>query len=465
MGTYEFSLFDQKPFPKKLFLLLLITELAFLLLSALRPQIALLMLVPLVGAVFFLFINRLPHYGLLLLVYGILLGPVSTIPLGDKVPEVFFVDFLLIFLCFTLFLRSLARRNTIAVRIVPIEIRFLIFIAFSFLTILPAVDFFRGLASLRNYIVGWIVLVLTLHYVKNSKQIRKLFWGLMIWGVVLSLLQLYQVLQQGNILLTVLTKNIHLSWGSSNYIAAFYAILIPLILSMIFTRGISSIAKGVLLCATLLMIISMFLTGSRGAVVALIVGLIVLLWRFHSWRMTTAFLFFCGFAGVIIFSIPSSQIIWQGLVGYQTSPSVLSRIELWQESLRIFRLHPILGVGLGNINYHVQLAGTLFMRSHNLVLELLSETGIIGLLLFLSLLIGILRAQIKNCQQIQGDFQKSLAWGILAGTITALTHSMVEPNISSYMFSILFWLIVGISLKQNELNTSVKQRKNAVGRS
>ena len=51
---------------------------------------------------------------------------------------------------------------------------------------------------------------------------------------------------------------------------------------------------------------------------------------------------------------------------------------------------------------------------------------------------------------IQNGFQDSLAWGILAGTIAVFSHSMVEPNISSYQFSLVFWTVIGISVKQEE---------------
>jgi len=60
---------------------------------------------------------------------------------------------------------------------------------------------------------------------------------------------------------------------------------------------------------------------------------------------------------------------------------------------------------------------------------------------------------------MRDDFQTSLAWGILAGTVTALTHSMVEPNISSYMFSIMFWMVVGLSIRQIELRKATVEEE------
>jgi O-antigen ligase len=144
-------------------------------------------------------------------------------------------------------------------------------------------------------------------------------------------------------------------------------------------------------------------------------------------------------------------------MGYQTSSSVLSRIEIWLESIKIFKSHPIFGVGLGNIHFYVEnyfikaASGFHLIKAHNLVLELLAETGIIGLAIFGTLLFKALRIQLHNCFQLDKGFQNSLAWGILSGTLAAIVHSMVEPNIMGYMFGLVFWMIVGLSIKQGML--------------
>lgn len=434
---------------------LLTLELGLISFTSYNPLFGVLFLVPVTCLGLFLLLEKYPEHSITIIIFSILLGSVSTITMGRKIPQLYFVDLALLLVCFILVLRYLMVANNFRVSVTPVERLFFVFLVYLFLTILQSVDFLRGLASLRIYIVGWLIFGFTLKYIKGAEQIRRLFWSLMIWGLLLSLIQIHHVLVQGNILITVLTKNIHLSWGSSNYIAAFYALLIPMGISMIFIKKLSISARLLLISVVLLMITALFLTGSRGGVVAFCFGSLVLLWRFRSWQTLLAFLFFCFLMGCVIFSIPSSQIIWQGLVGYQTSPSVLSRVELWKESIRIFMENPILGVGLGNINYHVELAGSLFMRSHNLMLELLSEAGIIGFLIFVGLILKILRIQIKNCAKIQNSFHHSLAWGVLAATIAALAHSMVEPNISSYMFALIFWTIIGISIKQKELIATI----------
>ena len=450
MEAINSSYVINKAMQGKTLLYLLLLEVSILGLTLYDKIFGLFILVLLTCAALFFIIEKKPEYSIIFIIFSILLGPISTIPLKGKIPQLYFIDVVLSLAFFILLLKYLLLKDTFSISFSFIELLFLVFILYSFVTILQSIDFFRGLASLRNYLMGWFVFGLVLRIINNQKQIEKLFWMLMIWGVCLSLIEIYSILSQGNILLTVITKNVHLSWGKSNYIASFYALLIPLGVSILFTKNLSTQTKLLLMSFILLMITSIFLTGSRGGVVALAIGFLVLLWRFRSWQTLVAFLFFCFLVGVVIFFNPSSQIIWQRLVGYQTSPSVFSRIELWTECIKIFKESPILGVGLGNVNYHMKLSGALFVKAHNLILELLSETGIIGFIIFAGLFYKVFRIQIENCINIQSGFQDSLAWGILAGTIAVFSHSMVEPNISSYQFSLVFWTVIGISVKQEE---------------
>lgn len=62
-----------------------------------------------------------------------------------------------------------------------------------------------------------------------------------------------------------------------------------------------------------------------------------------------------------------------------------SRISLWKRSLKAWRTHPILGVGLNGI---YRLYGT---ATHNTYLEVLCETGIIGFILFISFIFKIVQ--------------------------------------------------------------------------
>ncbi|MFP5333634.1 MAG: O-antigen ligase family protein [Acidimicrobiia bacterium] len=63
------------------------------------------------------------------------------------------------------------------------------------------------------------------------------------------------------------------------------------------------------------------------------------------------------------------------------------RADVWPEYVAMFRANPIFGVGL-SVGWQTNSIG---QEPHNLVLELLSETGIVGLLAWLGVLVSIIR--------------------------------------------------------------------------
>jgi hypothetical protein len=64
------------------------------------------------------------------------------------------------------------------------------------------------------------------------------------------------------------------------------------------------------------------------------------------------------------------------------------RAEVWPEYVEMFRENPIFGVGL-SVGWQTNSIG---QEPHNLVLELLSETGVVGLVAWLGLLVMIIRS-------------------------------------------------------------------------
>ncbi len=254
-----------------------------------------------------------------------------------------------------LVLRAIMRSDLLHISLATVEKWFLIFLGFCLLTVFKAVDPLRGLALFKNLLAGLLVFEIVLRFVKTREQIINLVQLLMFWGTVLAVIQLITMFNQGDLLETIRRKNIHLSFGSSNYIAAFYVVLIGLGLPRLFTPSLSTNKRLSLGAVIFLMLTCLFLTGSRGGVVALFVGFLVVLFRFRSLKKLLLILPFSLLVAIAIYLNPSSRIVFAGLIDFRTSASVLTRLELWLESWRLFRENPWFGVGLGNVDFHIHL--------------------------------------------------------------------------------------------------------------
>lgn len=453
-NAYKLSVLNEPKIPSTLIWILVLVQFSALILSGFNVIYGLLFTLPIFTALFVFIIGQNPLWGLYLLLFSTLLGPLSNLPLGDKIPQLNFADLVLFLILIPLYFRIMTRTNFLRIRFYTIERIYILFLLYCILNIMLAFDVLRAIALFKNYLVGWIVFEMVLHFVDDKSKLLRFFWILLLWGGILSIYQIIFMLAQGDLIATIQRKYVHLSFGSSNYIAAFYVLLLSFSIPMIFSKISNALNKALLYGLILLMISSLFLTGSRGGVVALFAGLVVILIKFRNWKTLTAFSFFLAVLGVAIYYNPSSQFVFKGLADYQQSVSVLSRLELWLESYRIFTEHPIFGVGLGNVDFfiHLRLEEAFYTKAHNIILELLSETGIIGFGIFHLLFIAILFQQIKNIKQIKDHDLNLLAWGFLSASVASYAHALFEPTITTFFFGIIFWIVMGLSLKLQSIS-------------
>lgn len=114
------------------------------------------------------------------------------------------------------------------------------------------------------------------------------------------------------------------------------------------------------------------------------------------------------------------------------------RIFIYKEIIKKIAEHPIFGVGSGNIGFKTLEGGKLqIIRSHNIFIDLLGMGGVIGFLLYLSLIIYLikwLKFYGKKDNFIRGTYQ---------GYVAILMQGMLEPNIFSYTQGAFLWTIIG----------------------
>lgn len=159
---------------------------------------------------------------------------------------------------------------------------------------------------------------------------------------------------------------------------------------VIWGKGIKRFGSA--LCA-LLMLACLVLTMSRGAFVALLVMAGVFVWRKGAnWRIIALF----GCVAAIAF-FASDLVITRVEAAF--SSRAQGRFDIWLVGLQIVWHHGLLGVGLENFPYafqryagHQMVFRTFSQAAHNIFLQAIAETGVIGLVL----LVGALGSQMNE---------------------------------------------------------------------
>lgn len=143
---------------------------------------------------------------------------------------------------------------------------------------------------------------------------------------------------------------------------------------------------------------------------------------------------------------------------YQKLDDISSkRLTLYSEVIDEFKKSPIIGVGIGNI--FIDFMGSYMpVRAHNIFLEILTTSGILGFFIFFSILFLVLKFLFENKKD------NFYICGVFYGLIAILVQGMLEPNIFDYKVDIFLWTFIGASFLISEnsiLNNSEKIKGNS----
>ncbi|MCU1307855.1 MAG: hypothetical protein JWN45_2550, partial [Acidobacteriaceae bacterium] len=132
----------------------------------------------------------------------------------------------------------------------------------------------------------------------------------------------------------------------------------------------------------------------------------------------------------------------------------LSRLAIWASAASMFLARPILGVGFGTYSISSlvyvpePIGGQL--HAHNLYLQLLAETGIVGFLAFFVVVGSIVFRAIKLIKDPDPLF-RIVGVGVCGAVTATLIHGMVDFlfNVSP-QFGTLFWLVLALSVAASQ---------------
>jgi hypothetical protein len=133
-------------------------------------------------------------------------------------------------------------------------------------------------------------------------------------------------------------------------------------------------------------------------------------------------------------------------------PSNRGRIELWKAGLKMFRDHPVFGVGdidLAQLyikykhNYDKDIQGHL----HNNFFHELAVLGLFGFLAFCCIIIKIILIDLKIYKETKGQpFISSYALGTLGGFFAFLISGLTEYNFGDHEIITLVWFTLGFNI-------------------
>lgn len=188
---------------------------------------------------------------------------------------------------------------------------------------------------------------------------------------------------------------------------------------------------------------------SRGGVMgAAAMGLAIALVRRPRWRLPLAVLALwgLGLALVVLGLLPHWDGTVAGLVPGGRPEAALDRLIIWGVVRDVAWAHPLRGVGLGNFRdaffarepwLHVALAYP-SLHAHNTYLELLADTGLVGLLAYLAFLVAVARALLRRCRSgVPAPLTLAAIGSLAAYSVFAMVDMLLLQNMHLLLVLVL----------------------------
>jgi O-antigen ligase len=325
------------------------------------------------------------------------------------------------------------------------------FLGWATLTLVWASQTGPGVTALSRYVPNILLLPIAYTAVRGRRDLMLALTAILLGAILAAG---FGVLQPPNPSIAAEGRATG-TIGDPNELAA--ALLIGLALGAGFAlaRGLSprlrlAGALAVPLCAA-----GIFLSVSRGGLIALGALLVAGTVLAGRWRgAVTAILVAVAAGGVLYFTelapLPARERV-------TTANGGSGRTDLWTVGWRMVQAHPVEGVGVGNFqvvsrNYALQPG---FLRrtdlifsaepkiAHNTYLQVMAETGVVGLLFFLGTIGACLACALRAARiwaKRQDVVMETFARGIVLGLIGMLTADFFI----SQMYSKLLWVTLAL---------------------
>ena len=212
--------------------------------------------------------------------------------------------------------------------------------------------------------------------------------------------------------------------------------------------------------AGLLMAGCMVLTGSRGAWIGFLVGLVVLyayaelpgprrLLRTWGGRAALG----AGVLGVAVAVLQLWGVIWPRLSTLWRHLPI--RLTIWHAALRMFYHSPVVGFGPGTFRRYFPLfrpehfgkrgVGLCTLLAHSEYLEVAVETGMLGLVPF-ALFLGLwYQATRRTLENADGAAPPGPLPAVFAGTVALLVHAAGSVNTRYPTCRLILWVMLGLA--------------------
>lgn len=332
-----------------------------------------------------------------------------------------------------------------------------LFIGWSALTVARGTDVHSSLAALSDLMTWAVILTLCADAARDSELRAEVL------GSLLAGLYVVSWLGTRDGLTNVPGWRIFGPFNNPNLFAAYLITLLPVLIVWCiawhpkmprprvipgrwwdFARAVAIVSMGTCLAA-------LFMTGSKGAIAALVLGMLVVL-ALGFWRRVR--IGAAAFAIVLVLAAAIGGRTLLGRVETATTTEAHSsqfRVLTWKGAAKMAAANPVMGTGIGTFGsaFSRYAVGGWTGAAHDAYLQTAAETGVPGLILFLVPL-GASFAWLWRGMRGADPWAAMLAAAALAALVAAAAHNVVDYGWTLWAPSAVMWALIGLALGREE---------------
>lgn len=339
-------------------------------------------------------------------------------------------------------------------------------LVFAGITILYAVTSVTPTNSIKAAAVILSYLALYFVVINTVTDKKTLYWLVLTLIASASLESLYGIYQYkigvvpteegwtDPTLFPDLTTRVFGNLDNPNILAQYLEFMMPLAFGLFWTVK-SYAKKAVFLGAMALMVLCLIFTFSRGGWIAFALSIVV----FGILKDRRVLLLGILFGLVSVFFLPHSIIERLQSVGSLSDTSNAYRTFIWASTLNMIKDFWYSGVGLG-VNAFEKMYNAIYIsegvyafHSHNLYLEILAETGILGMLAFLGVVFSTFKNGITALINTDDALIKTIVSSLMGGMAAFIFHGISENSFYNFKIVFMFWFTISLvsSIKEMQL--------------
>ncbi|CAK8717398.1 hypothetical protein GKODMF_08990 [Candidatus Electrothrix gigas] len=338
----------------------------------------------------------------------------------------------------------------------PVDLPIVLFLLAILISYFTSVAPYTSRTVIYKLLAAVALFFYIIHTHRSRKKINLLLWVIVVLGTIYAVMGLTII--QGDILGFKIFSgrhyNISLFYVNYNHFAGYLELVFCL------SVGLTAANRGgkriLLFGMTILIALALLFTLSRGGILGASGGL--------AFFMITSAIIHRKKKGYILslsaISLGLIIIAWFGLNPVLERLSTLdnlsiagkARIQIWHDALAMIYDRPLSGWGPGTFTvafpaYQTDGFNHKFVNyAHNDYVELTTDTGILGLAVFISGLFWLYISCLKKLTKTQSKYLPNIGVGSLAACFSILIHSVTDCNLQIQANLFLFVIAAGIAV-------------------